>query len=49
VHFGLGEATAASISIRWPDGTQQTVDRLAIDSVSTIAEQPTRESERAPW
>ncbi len=40
VHFGLGADTAASMVIRWPGGTVQTVDRLPVDRISTIAEPP---------
>ncbi len=38
VHFGIGADSGASLTIRWPGGAVQTVDRVAIDSVSTITE-----------
>ena len=28
VHFGLGEAKTAKVTVRWPDGTRQTIDAV---------------------
>jgi hypothetical protein len=38
VHFGLGEESAASMTIRWPGGTVQKIDALPVDRVTTITE-----------
>ena len=34
--FGLGDASAASAEIRWPDGTRQQVPSLRVNAVNTI-------------
>lgn len=38
LHFGLGNAMAASVVVKWPDGTSKTVDVSAVDRVVTIAQ-----------
>lgn len=38
VHFGLGSETAAAITIRWPGGSVQVVDRVLVDRVTIITE-----------
>ncbi len=39
VHFGLGAVTAVDkITIHWPDGREQTVERPALDRVITVEE-----------
>ena len=38
LHFGLGNALAASVVVKWPDGTSKTVDVSAVDRVVTIAQ-----------
>ena len=39
VHFGLGaESKLASIEIRWPSGTVQTIDKPAADTILKIEE-----------
>ncbi|MBI1418897.1 MAG: hypothetical protein GC146_16925, partial [Limimaricola sp.] len=37
LHFGLGGATAASITVRWPDGTTSPAIPARLDSVMSIA------------
>ena len=36
LHFGLGEATQATVEIRWPDGTLQTMEAVAADQILHI-------------
>lgn len=36
LHFGLGKATSASLSIRWPDGKTENVPSVAAEQVVTI-------------
>ena len=39
VHFGLGAVSAVDkITIRWPDGREQTVEKPAVDRVITVEE-----------
>ncbi len=39
VHFGLGAITAIDkITVRWPDGREQTVDKPGLDRVITVEE-----------
>ena len=33
LHFGLGEATQATVEIRWPDGTLQKMEKVAADQL----------------
>ena len=33
LHFGLGEATQATVEIRWPDGTLQTMEAVAAGQI----------------
>ena len=41
VHFGLGKAAVIdSAVIRWPDGTEQTLDTVEINAVNSVR-QPT--------
>ena len=40
LHFGLGAATSAQVEIYWPDGTQQTLEKVATNQVLKIV-QPT--------
>ena len=36
LHFGLGEATSATVKIHWPDGTLQTLEKVAADQIVPI-------------
>ena len=36
LHFGLGEATEATVEIRWPDGALQTMEAVAADQILHI-------------
>ena len=36
VHFGLGKAVVASLSVRWPDGKSETVPNIASSQVITV-------------
>lgn len=36
--FGLGHATSASVAVRWPDGTTQTIETTDVDRVLTITQ-----------
>ncbi|MGH6645596.1 FG-GAP-like repeat-containing protein [Aquabacterium sp.] len=38
LHFGLGNAMAASVVVKWPDGTQKTLDVSAVDRAVTIVQ-----------
>ena len=38
LHFGLGEATFAALSIRWPSGATETVARVEADHLFVIRE-----------
>jgi hypothetical protein len=38
VHFGLGKATAADISVRWPDGKSENFAGIAAGQIVTIEE-----------
>ena len=38
LHFGLGEATSADLSIRWPNGGTETVARVEADHLFVIRE-----------
>jgi hypothetical protein len=38
LHFGLGAATAADVSVRWPNGRQQTFSMLKADQLYTVKE-----------
>ena len=33
LHFGLGEATQATVEIRWPDGALQTIEAVAANQI----------------
>ena len=37
IHFGLGEATTGDLTVRWPDGTEQTYKGLTADAVHEIS------------
>ncbi len=37
LHFGLGDATITEMHIRWPDGTEQTFDRVPANRRLTLA------------
>ena len=36
LHFGLGEATEATVEIRWPDGVLQKIEAVAADQILHI-------------
>jgi hypothetical protein len=38
VHFGLGKAAAADISVRWPDGKSENLTGVAAGQIVTIEE-----------
>jgi hypothetical protein len=38
VHFGLGEASAADIEVRWPSGIVDRLSGIAVDRVVTVVE-----------
>jgi len=38
LHFGLGEETAASLEIRWPNGGEEKIDNVAADQLVVIEE-----------
>jgi hypothetical protein len=38
VHFGLGEATRATVEVRWPSGRVQTVGEVAADQRVNLLE-----------
>lgn len=38
LHFGLGNALSASVTVKWPDGTQQVVEVPSVDRVVTITQ-----------
>ncbi len=38
LHFGLGEATEATIEIRWPDGTLQKMEAMAANQVLRVVQ-----------
>jgi enediyne biosynthesis protein E4 len=38
VHFGLGDATRATVEILWPSGTRQTLTDLATNRILTVKE-----------
>jgi hypothetical protein len=38
LHFGLGDATTASIEILWPSGTRQTLKDIHVDQFLEIRE-----------
>jgi hypothetical protein len=38
LHFGLGEATEASLEIRWPSGVKETLPKVAVDRLVVIRE-----------
>jgi hypothetical protein len=38
LHFGLGAETAADLTIRWTNGTTETVTNVAADQLVTIRE-----------
>jgi hypothetical protein len=38
LHFGLGKATTATVSIRWLDGKTENIAAVAADQVVTIEE-----------
>lgn len=37
VHVGLGEASSASLTVEWPDGTSHTFDDLDVDNRYTVS------------
>ena len=39
-HFGLGAATVADVSVRWPDGSRTTESAVAADQVLTMRQPP---------
>lgn len=40
VHAGLGKHNAATVSVRWADGTYQKLDQLATDRIHTVTYKP---------
>lgn len=36
LHFGLGQSLSATVMVKWPDGTSQSVDVTSVDRVVTI-------------
>ena len=38
VHFGLGEAAAADLEVRWPSGVMDRLEGIAVDRVVTVVE-----------
>ena len=38
LHFGLGKATVADVSVRWPDGKSESVKQVAAGEIVTIEE-----------
>ena len=38
LHFGLGTATSAQVEISWPDGTQQTLEKVAANQVLNVVQ-----------
>ena len=38
LHFGLGAATSAQVGIRWPDGTHQTIEKVAANQVLRVVQ-----------
>ena len=38
LHFGLGAATSAQVEIRWPDGTHQTIEKVAANQVLKVVQ-----------
>jgi len=40
LHFGLGSSGIGRVTIRWPSGTQQVLDGLAVDRLYEITEPP---------
>jgi hypothetical protein len=38
VHFGLGDATRASVQIRWPSGKTQALNQVTADQRLTVTE-----------
>ncbi|HEY8549565.1 MAG TPA: ASPIC/UnbV domain-containing protein, partial [Vicinamibacterales bacterium] len=38
LHFGLGEATSADLTIRWPNGGSETVSNVRADQLVVIRE-----------
>ena len=36
VHFGLAGATVADVTVRWPDGSETSMDAVAADQQVTI-------------
>lgn len=41
VHFGIGEATSADVTVHWPDGSESSMEELEIDRVLTITQTTT--------
>ena len=38
LHFGLGEATEATVEIRWPDGALQKIEAVVADQILCIVQ-----------
>jgi hypothetical protein len=38
LHFGLGDVNTANVSIRWPNGATEKVDRVAADRMIWVRE-----------
>lgn len=38
LHFGLGQEASASVTVKWPDGTQSVVDLSQVDRTVTIVQ-----------
>ncbi len=38
LHFGLGEATTATVEIRWPDGAMQTLEGVAANQILRVVQ-----------
>ena len=38
IHFGLGKSKVADLSVRWPDGKNETVSGVAAGQIVTIEE-----------
>ena len=38
LHFGLGAATSADLTIRWPNGAIETLERVEADQLIVVRE-----------
>ena len=48
VHIGLGDATSATITVRWPSGNVTTHPNLPVDQIITLKETGGKESGTLP-